>query len=285
MRYRPFANSGMAVSTVSLRIDETRTREARGLVLAGLEAGINAFEIAGTSPALLSGVGEALGSINRRLAFVAWRMEAREALGLDMETLAARVTRVLEGASLGHLDLLVIADPEGSPPMDALLRLKDLQDTRLVRMLGVAGDSEHVDAYIATGAFEALETTYNLASGWAIRNRLKAAAARDMAVIGSDPCPKALRDAKPQPLGKRSLFKPKPHPLKGIGGYHFLHATPGWAAEDICLAYALTEPAITTVQVEADGAARIQRMSDIPERDLPTGVAAQIEMARFSATA
>nr|QQZ51465.1 hypothetical protein JKL49_10895 [Phenylobacterium glaciei] len=71
--------------------------------------------------------------------------------------------------------------------------------------------------------------------------------------------------------------------LAGAGTYAFLHHTHGWTAEEVCLAYALTEPAFASVQVEQFRAESIERLALITDKDLPTGVAAQIEMARFSA--
>ena len=49
----------------------------------------------------------------------------------------------------------------------------------------------------------------------------------------------------------------------------------------MCLAYALTEPAFASIQLEGWRADLIERMAAVTDRDLPTGVAAQIEMARF----
>ena len=39
---------------------------------------------------------------------------------------------------------------------------------------------------------------------------------------------------------------------------------------------------LASVQIDADLGDRIETLATIPERDLPTGVAAQIEMARFT---
>jgi hypothetical protein len=39
---------------------------------------------------------------------------------------------------------------------------------------------------------------------------------------------------------------------------------------------------LASLLIEADHGERIERLSAVPERDLPTGVAAQIEMARFT---
>ena len=70
-----------------------------------------------------------------------------------------------------------------------------------------------------------------------------------------------------------------------MGGYGFLQDTAGWTNEDICLAYALTEPAFATVQVEAWRADAVERLAAVCDKDLPTSVAAQIEMARFGQVA
>jgi hypothetical protein len=67
-----------------------------------------------------------------------------------------------------------------------------------------------------------------------------------------------------------------------MGSYAFLDRTHGWDAEEICIAYALTEPALATVQIEPASIARLEQLAQIPDREMPPGLAAQIEMARFS---
>ena len=58
--------------------------------------------------------------------------------------------------------------------------------------------------------------------------------------------------------------------------------TRNWSPEEICLAYALTEPSLATVQIHAERAERLEALAAIPDREMPPGVSAQIEMARFS---
>jgi hypothetical protein len=72
------------------------------------------------------------------------------------------------------------------------------------------------------------------------------------------------------------------NPLVGMGTYAFLENTSNWKSEELCLAYALTEPCLASVQIVADRADRLESLAAITERDLPPGVGAQIEMARFS---
>ena len=74
-----------------------------------------------------------------------------------------------------------------------------------------------------------------------------------------------------------------PDPFDGIGGYSFLHRTSNWTAEEICLAYTLTEPAVSSAWIETSDMAHFDRLTEVPDRDLPPGLGAQIEMARFSA--
>jgi hypothetical protein len=44
----------------------------------------------------------------------------------------------------------------------------------------------------------------------------------------------------------------------------------------------MTEPSLCTVQVAADQIDRVEAMAAVCERELPSGVPAQIEMARFA---
>ena len=88
---------------------------------------------------------------------------------------------------------------------------------------------------------------------------------------------------------KRGLFgfgsggRSKKDPLAGVGTFAFLHQTPGWDAESICLAHVMTDPAICSVLIQARDEARIERLASVPDRDMPPGLAAQIEMARVGA--
>jgi aryl-alcohol dehydrogenase-like predicted oxidoreductase len=288
MRYRSIGNSGTAVSAIALTLNDVRGRtrpaEWRDLIFAALENGINAFEITTPSPELLAGVGEAIAGVERRLLFLGLRVGPRETQGFSQAGLSAAVRAALEHSGLGYLDLVTLDDPEpGSVGEDGLDFLKSLRTGRVTLRLGVAGESDAIDGWIASGAFDALTHPYNLSSGWRERHRIKAATGRDMAVIACDTFNEELAEAAKGPKqGVSGIWKRKSDPLSGHGSYAFLDKTPGWTAEDICLAYALTEPAVTTVLLSAEKRERIESLAEVPERDLPTGVSAQIEMARFS---
>jgi aryl-alcohol dehydrogenase-like predicted oxidoreductase len=289
MRYRPFGSAGVAVSAITLRLeDQPRLRGSdwRKLIFAALESGINSFEIDGVSPALIEGATEAFSTVERRLLFITWRLRGSSDRALRAEAVHNMIEQALDRTGLGHLDLAVLDDPDANAfPAETLEQLKALKAARLIRLLGVAGSGDKFDTYVASGQFEAMATPFNLASGWVERNRVRAAMSREMAVIGLDYWPEVLRDEAKQHsfLPKPSLWRRKTDPLAHVGGYDFLRSTPGWNAQQICLAYALTEPSLATVQVTAASPAEVEGLAAIVERDLPTGCAAQIEMARFSA--
>jgi diketogulonate reductase-like aldo/keto reductase len=272
MRYRPFgATYGMAVSTVSLLLEDQRGRSGRDwcdLLNAAMMSGINCFELVGSGEALIDGLRQALAGVERRLVFLAWRAPA---LGDPVQP-AVQIMRQL---NVDYLDLLVLLDPSRAP------QVQSLRQDRLVRQVGVCGEGEVADQALAINGVDALITPYSLTSGWKERHRLKVASERNMAVIAHDICPVSLTgDGKPSLIPKGWFRKKKTADNKGP--YQFLNEANGWSAEEICLAFALFEPAVTSVRIEADDVERITRLAAVPERDLPTGVAAQIEMARFS---
>lgn len=272
MRYRPFgATSGMAVSTVSLLLDDSSRRSARDwrdLIEAAMSAGINTFELAGHGDPLLDGLAEAISGIERRLLFLAWRAPAIG--GLDQTT-----GLILRRLGTEYIDLVVVEDL-GQVEVARALKL-----SRQARYVGVWGAGETMDMALDRPGVDCLITPYSLTSGWKERHRLKVASERNIAVIARDVCPAELTGGDRPSLVPKGWFKPKPK-ISARSQYGFLESTPGWTGEEICLAFALFEPAVTSVQVQADNAERIGKLAAVPERDLPTGVAAQIEMARFS---
>jgi aryl-alcohol dehydrogenase-like predicted oxidoreductase len=271
MRYRSFGRSGQVVSAVSLLLDgrsRHSSKEWRNLVRLALDCGINGFEIAGESPQVIEGAAEGLSAVERELLFVTWRPTMLAAdPGNSVEAFVARM-------GLEYLDMMAF---DGPPPS-----LDSLKNTRRVRAYGLAGQDDESDLLVSRGSFDALAAAYSPASGWKERNRIKAAAARDMAVVAHSICPDEILP-KPEGVLKKTFFRNKANPLSGVGSYRFLDSTPGWTPEEICLAYVLTEPSVTTVRLEVDNAERLERLAETTEKDLPTGVAAQIEMARFSA--
>ena len=303
MRYRPFGRSGAAVSnlTLSLGFDvlSRGPAEAKELIYSALEAGINTYRLETADPVLAEVVGQALSHIDRKLVCVSLalgRGDGRRGHERDFtaEGMTGAIDRALHVSGLGWIDLALLEEPqEDELQQSSLNALKALRSTGRVKLLGVAGDGEVMDVYVSTGAFDVLATPYHVNSEWRVRHRIRMAREQDMAIFAYGYFPEALDTAKKAAASdqerKRGLFgfggKKKEGPLAGAGTFAFLHQTPYWDAESICLGYALTEPSISSVLVKANDSERLKMLADVTERDMPPGLAAQIEMARVSATA
>ncbi len=299
MRYRPFGRSGNAVSAVTLNLgDATLARGksgARDLLVSAMEHGVNTFHMECADPVLAELAGTALAAVDRRLVFLTVRVgqrieRGRKVRDFSAESVTGSIDQVLAASRLGHVDLVLLDGPAVDElPQQTLNALKAMRSAGTVRMLGVAGDEDVMDAYVSTNAFDALVTPFNVNASWATRNRIRAAVERDMAVIGYDFYPEALsspKKAETHGQPKRGLFGlggPKKDPIfKGVGTFAFLHQTQNWTAEEICLAYALTEPTLSTVLIDTADDKHLEALCAVPDRDLPPGLPAQIEMARVS---
>jgi aryl-alcohol dehydrogenase-like predicted oxidoreductase len=283
MRYRPFARTGMAVSVLSLELnggdDRRRAIDWRELTHAAFEEGVNAFEIVNPSPALMNGFAEGAAAVKRSLLFVALRVNA----DLDGQRLQAWVRQVIGEGRLEYLDLLALN--AGALRAEELLAAAILtKEAGVVRRLAVAGAGELIEEDADSGLFDAIFTPYSLLSGWRDRNLVRRSLERQMGVIACDSCPAELAELMEaaQTQAKPGWFK-KAKPLAGAGTYAFLATTNGWSAEQLCLAYALTEPAVATVQIAVADRQHLAALAAVTDRDLPSAVSAQIEMARFSA--
>lgn len=300
MRYRPFGRSGVVVSAVTLVIGDDLIRRGRArcteMISEALESGINAFHIETAELEAAQCLGQALSVLERRLLFVSMRLgigRGRTGMVRDFspEALTQTIEQTLRASGLGHLDLTVLDDPgEEELPQRSLAALKSLRSAGRINLLGVAGIDDAMDAYLSTGAFDVLATPYGVMSGWKERNRMRAAVDQDMAILAYDWFPEHLSTQKKvdrldPATQKRGLFGKvfaEPDPFEGVGGYHFLHRTPNWSAEEICLGFTLTEPAVSSAWIKPRDIEHLDRLADITERDLPPGLGAQIEMARFS---
>jgi aryl-alcohol dehydrogenase-like predicted oxidoreductase len=292
MRYRPFGVSGKAVSAVSFLLREApnmNTPQAwRTMAFSAMESGVNCFEITEGLNVIPLGIGEVLRSVERRLMFLAWRLRGDGRRALTANMIAASVQGGLQKTGALYFDLLTM-DEVAYDTLDesAHAYLADLKAAGLCLQIGIVGDGTSVDTCIEAGTFDVLVTPFDLTSDWQARRRVRDAADKNMIIMACNPFPAAQIRAASTAAGKDSflrgggLFKSK-EPLAGAGTYAFLHKTHGWTAEEVCLGYLLTEPSFSTVQIETFRPETINRYASVADRDLPTGVAAQIEMARFS---
>ena len=299
MRYRPFGTSGAAVSNLTLSVGQSTLARGRGqaldLLYTALELGVNSYRLETADPVVAEVLGEALSHVDRNLVCVGLTLgvgDGRKAQrDFSAEGMTGAIDRALHYSGLGWIDLAALEEPaEHELPRSSLDALKAMRATGRVKLLGVAGDGDVMDAYVSTGAFDALLTPFDLNSGWAVRHRVRAAREQDMAVFAYDYFSDRRKKARgADPVVKKGLFGfgASKHPDRKAANdaFGFLYRTPNWTAEAICLAYVLTDPTITSVIVAADDSDRLTMLAATPERDMPPGLAAQVEMARVSRAA
>lgn len=301
MRYRPFGQAGRAVSALTLSLgprDISRGPEVgRELIYSALEAGINSYRLETADPVLAEVLGQALKHVDRKLVQVSLTLGAGDGRrGSDRDFSAEGITSAIDRAlaisGLGWFDLAILDEPaEHELPQTTLSALKALRATERVRLLGISGEGDVMDTYVSTGAFDLLASPLHVNSPWQIRSRLRVAREADMAIFAYDYFPESLDTAKKA----AAVHKPKKgflgfgggpkvddNPLAHAGSFAFLYRTNNWPAEAICLAYALTDPSVSSVLIRANDAERLNMLALVPDRDMPPGLAAQIEMARVA---
>ncbi len=290
MRYRSFGSNSMAISAISLSLtDVTQNRQRmdwKGLVFDALENGINAFEIAGQDPAITDGLAAALSSVDRHLVFVAKRLGPTPLHGNDFSALG--MTRMIESSlarsGLDYFDAVLLNDPaEDALSLESLESLHTMRERGQTRHIGISGEGNAIDTYISTRKFDVLSIPYSLQSGWISRNRIREACDQSMTIMGYDFLPATLAHPPQKTILPRRLFwgGQKSSDEVKAEAYAFLHEVHGWSAEEICLAYALTQPALATVQLTTEHAPRLAELAAIAERDMPPGLGPRIEMAKF----
>jgi aryl-alcohol dehydrogenase-like predicted oxidoreductase len=271
MRYRPLGATGLSVSALTLVFPDGELDEAGAYRLAcsALEHGVNSFEFAEADATAASAMRQVIGSVGRKLLVLSLRLDASAAGGAG-----ARVREAARASQAEPFDVVMLPRPD--PRLAEALRRE-----RFTRMVGVEGDDDTLDLALRTGGVEALAAPYSMRSGWPERNRIKAAVAQGVSVIGRD-----FHVAEPggNPNGRRGLARLfRRSADAGPDPYAFLKETPGWTAEQIGLAFALSEPALATVQVRTASLPLVQQLAQAVDRELPPGLSAQIEIARFAA--
>lgn len=305
MRYRPFGRTGAAISSLTVKLGASTIMRGpdytRQLIFQALEGGVNAYVLESADPVLAEVVGDALSAVDRELVSVVLTLGAGDGRrgserDFSPEGLTHAIDRVLHVSGLGWVDVALLDQPgEDELPQMALQALKVQRSSGRAKMLGVAGDGPVMDAYVSTGAFDVLITPYHVNSSWQVRARMREARDRDMAVLAVGFYPEAIsRRGRSSPVAeppKRGFFgfgagRPQaPTEQRPADSFAFLHHIQGWTAEQLCLAFTLTDPAVASAVVDIDTSDRLMALIDTPERDLPAGLAAQIEMARVRSAA
>ncbi|HEX7798880.1 MAG TPA: aldo/keto reductase [Asticcacaulis sp.] len=294
MRYRPFGRSGLALSTIGLRLSRLKIGGNVGLlnklIMAGLENGVNTYHFDTTAPDFLRAAAQAFSVVERRLLFVsADAQEAGQACdstGYALRPLKERLRAAIKDTGLQALDLLMFSPPGALQlPADTLSFLDSLKRARMLRYIGARGDAGDMALLIADGHFNVIETSFDIDSTWDKRHQIDRAVQSEITVIGGDFFPDAYRkasDVVPK-AARRGWFGARPeNPLAGAGTHAFLHTTPDWTPQELCLGYALAQPSLSCVFIDAETPQQIEALCAVSERALPSSVPAQIEMARFN---
>jgi len=288
MRYRPFNQAGLAVSAITLTLDASAATPAKRmeLVFAALEAGINSFELVGASHDWSPALRAAIAAAGRNVLVLTLRaVGSSGAAKASRGGLTAQAGACLEQIGAERFDAVVLEDDGSSSPDDAT-QLHALRDQRLAAMVGVTCGRGGPSLDIINAGYDVVATPFGLQADAGLRKRLRTVVERNITLIGYDFYDiGAAPVAAETPRGLGRLFKRAPVAIVDTDAFEFLRRTPSWAAEEIALAYALTEPSLATIKVQTTDLATLDGLGKAVERELPAGAAAQIEMARFSAPA
>lgn len=297
MRYRSFGDSGQAISALSLSLDDDTLRptQLNDLVVSGLEAGVNCYEARAHDHPALYAIGQATASIDRRLVIVGLRVPLETEDGpraLDRGSFIRLLQEALRTSGLRWIDYLIVEDPQPGE-IDPAFRatVEAARQARRLRFVGIRGDNDTVDHLLADAAVDIYAAPYNLRASWATRSRIRTAIHGGLCVMGYDYYPAVVRQTEAAPeaaprrrsglLGFGAARAVQSLPERP-GPYHFLDRIREWDADQICLAYALTEPSLCTVQLSVASAEVLTHLTGVVERELPAGVPAQIELARVA---
>ncbi len=294
MRYRPFGRSGLALSTVGLRLKSETFNKNRPLmqklIVSALENGINTYHFDSLDVGFLQAAAEAFSVVDRKLLFISATahepFQTADANAYALTPLKERLRGAIKDSGLQWLDLLYFSQPGAADlPEDSLDFLRSLQKSKMLRYLGGIGETDDISELIACGQFNVIQTSFDIDSSWDKRRKIDDAVVRDMNVIATDFYPATYRkasDVVPKEA-RRGFFGGKPkNPLAGAGTHAFLHQTPDWTPEELCLGYALSQSSMSCILIDADSPEHLESLADVPERHLPSSVPAQIEMARFN---
>jgi len=295
MRYRPLGQSGTALSSLGLSLGPDMFRRGRQpvqrLILSALENGINTYHFDCSQPEFLKIVAGAFDGIDRKLLFLSFNAHTDQsqdpAADYALRPLRERLRALVQDYGFGAIDLLMFhANGFERIPEASWAFLGGLKEAGLVRHRGASANTDRIRAVVDHGGFDLLKTVFDLDTNWDKRHLLDHAISQSMNIIGHDFFPQAYHKASDivPKAARRSLFRPRAaDPLAGSGTYAFLHQTPAWSAEELCLAYTLSQPCLTSVLISPETPEQLQKLAEVTERHMPPSVPAQIEMARFSA--
>lgn len=291
MRYRSFGEGGQSISPVLVAVDSEDGDTTTEAFLAGcLGLGVNAFEARLDDLAAIQALGRTTAGVERSMVIIGLRAAAIAHRDLSREILIRMLQDALRNTGLRWIDYLIVDDPRpGELGASFFMTVEAARQAKRLRYVGVGGDSPTVGDLIESGGVQIYAAPYNLRCSNTVRRRMRQAEAANIMILGYDHYPDAIRQTQSLPAAAASgLLKflgfrgPRQAPADEDGPYSFLNYVRGWSAEQICLSYALNEPSLSSTRVKAPDLATIKGLAETAERELPNGLAAQIELARVA---
>jgi aryl-alcohol dehydrogenase-like predicted oxidoreductase len=295
VKYRFLENINQGVSVVGMLVGESSDSllTNRSIISSAIGCGINFFQVPIENHSALTAMGEVCRGLNRNQIVVGLRSRAgsREASAHDIRAklLAARFI-----SGLDWFNYLLFESPDPVEISSGLLSELDAEIAEgKLKYIGISGENKFIDRYISSNKFQIFSSSYNIYHNIDVRNRIKLANAHNMAIIGANPTPIVRVPCAPEPIKSgllndiSGLFRSQSLPgdvsKSGFhrgGGFTFLHEEDGWNAENLCLAYALAEPSLSTLLVSPDSTSSIEQFANTSKRTIPFYIPAKIEIAR-----
>lgn len=294
MRYRSFGEGGQSISTVLVSVDSSESVTVSESFLAGcMSLGVNAYEARIDDLTAIQALGQVASSVERSMVVVGLRVEQagpRQARDLNRETIIRQLQDALRNTGLRWIDYLIVEDPApGELGSSFFMTVEAARQAKRLRYVGVSGDSNEITDLIQSGSVQIYGTPYNLRCSQSVRKRMRQAETANVMLLGYDHYPEVIRHTPSAPIAAATgimrllgLGGARRMPADKDGPYSFLNFVRGWTAEQICMAYALNEPSLSSARVRAPDLETVKGLAEAVERELPNGLAAQIELARVS---
>jgi aryl-alcohol dehydrogenase-like predicted oxidoreductase len=294
MRYRSFGDGGQSISTVLVSVDSQESATISDAFLSGcLALGVNAFEARLDDLTAIQALGRTLSSVERSMVVVGLRTpasESRFSRDLTRETIIRQLQDALRNTGLRWIDYLIVDDPQqGELGPSFFMTVEAARQAKRLRYVGVSGDNVTISDVIESGGVQIYAAPYNLRCSQIVRKRMRQAEAASVMILGYDHYPEAIRKTQSAPAAAASgilrflgLGGARRELANDEGPYSFLNYVRNWTAEQICLSYSLNEPSLSAARIQASDLETIKGLVEAAERELPNGLAAQIELARVS---
>lgn len=269
MEFRTFGATGMKVSALGFGGSEigyggSDVSTVERLLGSALDAGLNVIDTAACYMDSEEKIGQAVG--HRRSEYLLFT-KCGHASGLpyqdwDPELVTASIDRSLNRLRTDHLDLIQLhsCSRETLEQGDVIHALQRARDAGKVRFIGYSGDREAARYAVTCGAFDALQTSVNIADQEAIDLTIALAEKRQMGVIAKRPVANVawLAEVEPSKEAYSHAYWERLQELR----YDFLSHS---ASDSVgrALRFTLTIPGVHTAIVGTQSPDRWQQNADL----------------------